>query len=142
MQIWLAIGVLFLVIELLTINLVTIWFAIGAFVTMFFFKFSFLTQIVIFCCVSLIFIALLRGVVMEAIKKRDNGLERIVEKKVIVEKKEERGPDTVYTVYLDGKEWGAISENNFNIGDEGIVITIKGNKLIIKKEKEDKKWQQ
>lgn len=58
---WFIIGVVLLGIELINFGLVSIWFAIGAFITMFFTDFSLKVQIGIFVITSALFLFLIRN---------------------------------------------------------------------------------
>ena len=49
---WFVIGIIFLIIEGVSFGLVSIWFALGAFVTMFFYKLEIINQFYIFVVVS------------------------------------------------------------------------------------------
>lgn len=133
MLLWFIIGVVFLIIEILTFGLISIWFALGAFLTMIFYGLSLETQFYIFVGASLIFLILIRKLALNHFKGNSQELNRIEGKIVKIEKIRVRGSDNIYTIYLDGKIWEGISKYNFNIGDEAIVEKIMGNKLVLSK---------
>lgn len=133
MLLWFILGIVFLVIEILTFGLISIWFALGAFLTMIFYKASLENQFYIFVGASLLFLVLIRKLALKHFKGNSKELNRIKGKIVKIEKIEVRGSNNFYTVYLDGKIWEGISKSNFNVGDEAIVEKIMGNKLVLSK---------
>lgn len=122
-----------LIIELIIPALVSIWFAIAAFITMFLALMinSFTTQVVIFILISLVLLVFTKKIVtnflkpdMDKINKEmleDNGLVT----KVINSNK--------YEVKFKGVIWNAISNDELNIGDVVKIVGYKGNKVIIKR---------
>lgn len=133
---WLIIGIIFLIIEIVTIGLVSIWFSIGAFITSFFTKFSLQNQFGIFVLTSLIVLIIFRKMTLKKLKGKGEELDRITNKEVVIKGKKDKGSCEVYNVYLDGKYWEALSDMELNIGDKVKVEKIKGNKLILKKYRE------
>ncbi|MFG5918936.1 NfeD family protein [Sneathia vaginalis] len=122
-----------LIIELIIPALVSIWFAIAAFITMFLALVinSFTTQVVIFILISLVLLVFTKKIVtnflkpdMDKINKEmleDNGLVT----KIISSNK--------YEVKFKGVIWTAISNDELNIGDVVKIVGYKGNKVIIKR---------
>lgn len=122
-----------LIIELIIPALVSIWFAIAAFITMFLALVinSFTTQVVIFILISLVLLVFTKKIVtnflkpdMDKINKEmleDNGLVT----KVINSNK--------YEVKFKGVIWTAISNDELTIGDVVKIVGYKGNKVIIKR---------
>ena len=122
-----------LIIELIIPALVSIWFAIAAFITMFLALVinSFTTQVVIFILISLVLLVFTKKIVtnflkpdMDKINKEmleDNGLVT----KVINSNK--------YEVKFKGVIWNAISNDELTIGDVVKIVGYKGNKVIIKR---------
>ncbi|MBE3030372.1 NfeD family protein [Sneathia sp. DSM 16631] len=122
-----------LIIELIIPALVSIWFAIAAFITMFLALMinSFTTQVVIFILISLVLLVFTKKIVtnflkpdMDKINKEmleDNGLVT----KIISSNK--------YEVKFKGVIWTAISNDELNIGDVVKIVGYKGNKVIIKR---------
>ncbi|MBC2850383.1 NfeD family protein [Cetobacterium sp. 8H] len=131
MLIWFIIGILFLVIEFISFGLISIWFALGAFLTMIFYNYSLVYQFYVFVGSSLLFLILIRKIAVKYFKGNSKELNRINGRIVKIEKIEIRGNTKVYTVYLDGKIWEAISESDLNIGDKALVEKIVGNKLLL-----------
>ena len=122
-----------LIIELIIPALVSIWFAIAAFITMFLALMinSFTTQVVIFILISLVLLVFTKKIVtnflkpdMDKINKEmleDNGLVT----KVI--------NSNTYEVKFKGVIWTAMSNDELNIGDVVKIVGYKGNKVIIKR---------
>lgn len=129
MLIWFILGVTFLIIEFFTFGIVSIWFSLGAFFAMFFDNLVLEHQFYIFVVVSLFSLIVFRKLSLKYLTGNQKEINRIEKKIVKIENLEKRGRETIYTVYLDGKLWEAISDLNFNTGEEAEVKSIKGNKL-------------
>jgi membrane protein implicated in regulation of membrane protease activity len=134
--IWVALTVIFSVIEALTFGLTTVWFALAALVMVFlsFFPIPFVFQIIIFLAVSACLLIFTRPV---AIKKFKTGTEKtnvdsLVGKHALVIKQIgefERGE-----IKLNGQIWSARSENS-SVINEGIkceVVRIEGVQAIVR----------
>ncbi|MCJ8343582.1 MAG: NfeD family protein [Cetobacterium sp.] len=133
MIIWFLIGLGFLGIELLNFGLISIWFAIGAFITMFFTNLSLLYQFYIFVGTSVFSLILIRKASLKLLKGKSSTVDRIKNSRVkIIEIK----PDGNYSVYLEGKYWNCISKDILKVGELAKVEDYEGNKLILKKIKE------
>ncbi len=132
-------GLLFLIfigIELLTINLVTIWFAFGSIVALFASLFidSMFILTIIFILSSLVSLFLTRPFLMKIKKKgfEPTNSDRYVGKSGQVIKKitsHENGE-----VKVLGSIWTAKSDEELEVGEKVVVIKIDGVKLIVKKE--------
>lgn len=130
MFLWFIIGIVFLGIELVSFGLISIWFSIGAFVTMFFVDLNIYNQFYIFVGVSLISLLLVRKIAVKYLKGKSKEVDKINKSLVIVKEIKENGN---YTVYSQGKYWDCISKEKLEIGEEVLVEKIEGNKLILKK---------
>lgn len=130
---WFLLGIVFLGIEAISFGLISIWFAIGAFVAMFFTHLPIDYQFFIFIGVSGISLLLIRKTALVFLKGRAKELDRITKSKVKVENIEQRGNVEIYLVRLDGKIWEAISDEKLIIGEIAQVEKIQGNKLILNK---------
>ncbi|MGL5579914.1 MAG: NfeD family protein [Cetobacterium sp.] len=131
MLIWFIAGLVLLGVELLTFGLISIWFALGAFLTMPFYNLALEHQFYIFVGTSLLSLILVRKIALKYFKTNSKELNRITEKEVTIEDITLKGNQTFYTVYLDGKIWEAISSDHFKIGENAIVQKIVGNKLFL-----------
>ena len=133
---WLIAFLVFLTIEMITINLVSIWFAIGAIVSMSvaYFTNNVLIQMIVFIVVSLVTLLITKPLVKK-FKKVDfvpTNSDRVIGKvgevtKIIT-------PDEYGEVKVYGTVWTAFSDDVLNVGDKVIITNIEGVKLIVKKE--------
>ena len=130
---WFFIGLAFVVIEGLSFGLISIWFAIGAFVAMFFTHLPIDYQFYIFIAVSGISLLLIRKTALHHLKGKSKELDRITKSEVKIDSIEQRGSIEIYTVKLDGKIWEAICDKKLEIAELAQVEKIQGNKLVLNK---------
>ena len=133
---WLIAFLVFLTIEMITINLVSIWFAIGAIVSMglAYFTNNVLIQMIVFIVVSLVTLLITKPLVKK-FKKVDfvpTNSDRVIGKVGEVTKR--IPPDEYGEVKVYGTVWTAFSDDVLNVGDKVIITNIEGVKLIVKKE--------
>lgn len=139
---WIIVFLVFTIIEIITINLVTIWFAIGAISAAIaaLITDSVWIQLTIFFIASIITLIVTKPI-KEKITKNTNptNLDRVIGMTGIVT--EDIEEDEVGEVKVDGKLWSAISEDNQQIkkGQKVEILEIKSTKLIVKKNKGVKK---
>lgn len=135
---WLIIIILLVVLEIVTINLVSIWFIISGIVSLFisFIVDSFYIQFSIFVCLGLILMLLTRPYLVKKLsrKKVSTNLDRVIGMEGIVT--EEITKFKIGEVKVDGKKWSAISNEKIKVGEEVIIEDIDGVKLIVRKEEE------
>ncbi len=124
---WLAVGVLFLIVELLTTALVSIWFVPSAIITclLSFIVDSLLIQIAIFVVLSAVFMVVCRKIYNKHIKKPVDDVdqnEKLLGKSATVTEDTNgiTGRILVGDVY-----WRAVSENGDTI-QKGETVKIKG----------------
>ncbi|MBE7038618.1 MAG: NfeD family protein [Ruminococcaceae bacterium] len=134
---WMAAIVLFAVLELTTIQLISIWFAIGALASLVFayIGFSSTAQIFAFLIVSAICVFLARPLIKKTIKNTEStNLDAIVGKKAVVTK-DINNLKSSGEVEINGNLWSARSINDDIIEKDEIVTIekIEGVKLIVKK---------
>lgn len=137
--IWMIIFIALIVCELMTVNLMTIWFAIGAlasFIASFWIK-KFVWQMTIFVIVSLVSLLLTKKYVKNIRSKQieATNLDRVIGKIGIVTEtisKLEPGE-----VKVDGKKWSAISTQKINVGSKVEILSIDGVKLNVREIKEE-----
>lgn len=133
-MIWLILFIVFLIIEVITINLVTIWFAIGSLAA--FISTYFTDSLIIQCIVFVIFTALTLLITKPVLNKfriiRNEGLnyDRIIGKIGVVTKKVSKQESG--RVKVDGKDWMAISDKEIEVNKEVEILKIDGVKLIVK----------
>ena len=136
---WMILCIVLVLIEIMTINLVTIWFAIGAlasFIFSFFIK-NILLQIIIFIVVSIISLLCTKkfAIKVKGGKIEPTNLDMVIGKHGTVTeeiKKEEPGE-----VKVDGKRWSAISNKKIKVGSKVEILSIDGVKLNVKEIKEE-----
>ena len=136
MSIWILLFIILLIIELATINLVTIWFAIGAVIAYIcsFFVDSYSIQMFIFVISSIITLLLTKPVVKK-IKKgicddKDIIIGRVGE---VVESIDDLGNGRVV---IDGISWKATSDESIKKGCKIVVKDITGVKLLVERRRD------
>ncbi len=134
---WIGIGVIFLVIELLTTALVSIWFVPAAVITCIISLFvdNILWQIAIFVILSAIFMVICRKIYNKHIKKNVDEIdqnEKLLGKtaRVTEDTNSISGRVLVGDIY-----WRAVSENGDTIpqGETVIIKSVNGTTLVINK---------
>ena len=135
--IWLCIVIISLVVEFLTSEVVSIWFFLGSFVSMILalFMVDEAIQIIIFVVVSLLFLVCARPFVKEWTRRNEirTNVDSLVGRIAVVTEDIIDGNRGV--VKLDSQEWSAISSDNLTKGIKVVVLSIEGNKLIVKENK-------
>ena len=133
--VWLIIVFFLIILEVCTVNLVSIWFivsGIAALITSFITD-IFLIQFAVFVLFGVVLLLTTRNFLKKYIKSNNEktNLDRVIGKIAVVTepiKKNEVGE-----VKVDGKRWSAISKLEFEIDDEVIIDSIEGVKLIVRK---------
>ncbi|MCL2269913.1 MAG: NfeD family protein [Treponema sp.] len=133
--IWVALVIIFAVIELFTFGLTTVWLAIAALLMVFLslFKLSLPVQTLIFLIVSALLLIFTRPLAVKKFKmgKEKTNVDRLVGMQVPVAKA--IGEFEAGEVKINGIIWAARSENNTKI-PEGIkckILRIEGVQLIV-----------
>ena len=134
--IWVALVVIFALIEAFTLGLTTVWFAIAALVMVFlsFLKIPLPAQILIFLVLSALLLVFTRPLAIKKFKigKEKTNVDSLVGKHALVVKKItefETGE-----VKINGQIWTARSENNTEIaeGAKCGILRIEGVQLIVR----------
>lgn len=133
---WLVLVIILTIIELATVNLLTIWFVASGIVAMILSFFIDDVAIVstVFAVLG-IFLLIISRPIVKKIRKNENektNLDRIIGLTGIVT--EEISKNVIGEVKVDGKKWSAISNKKINVGEEVIVEKIDGVKLVVRKE--------
>ena len=139
---WLVMFVIFLVAEILTLGLTTIWFAGGAIVA---FVLALLEvglpiQIIAFLVVSIVLLILTRPIALRFFnqnREKTNVDSLIGQKAVVLEQIDSL--HGVGRVEMNGMEWSAKTEDINMVIEQGEVVVvqaIQGVKLIVKKEED------
>lgn len=141
--VWLGLFILFLIIEIATVGLTTIWLAGGAFVALILSlaDLNLWLQIIVFFVVSFILILFTRPFAMKYINfhHEKTNYEGIIGKVVKITKKVDNLEETG-TAIVNGMEWMARTKKDdviLNPGDLAKVIDISGVKLIVEKYEEE-----
>ena len=142
--VWLILAVVLLVVELIAVDLVSIWFSLSAFiiglVTALFPELHWGWQIFIFAVLATGLLVATRPLAKRFLKRKkgqETNLELVVDHIGIVE--EDINNDlAVGLVKINGLVWSARSKNGDVISKKSFVIVkeINGNKLIVEKRKE------
>ena len=134
--IWLSLAVFFLIIESMTVEIISIYFTGGALVSM---ALSLLGvplewQILAFCVVSIILIIFTRPIVARYLKRNESktNVDTLIGDVATVTK--EILPDERGEVKIKGQYWLAVSANNdiIELGSKVSILAIEGAKLIVK----------
>ena len=133
-QMWLIIFVALIFLELHTINLVSIWFAIGSLASFFVSLCveDMTIQVAVFVGVSLLSLLLTRNFVkkIKSTKIEKTNLDRVIGKVgYVTEDITKLNPGEVK---VDGKKWAAISEKEIPAGKSVEILEIDGVKLVVK----------
>ena len=134
--VWLIIAVFFLVIEGMTVELISIWFTGASLIAMILslFNLELGWQLGAFCVVSIGLIIFTRPVVARYLKRNEakTNVDSLIGDVATVTK--EIVPDDRGEVKIKGQYWLAISANNsqIEVGKKVSILAIEGNKLIVK----------
>ena len=135
---WFIIFLVLLGVEFATVNLVTIWFALGSLITVFvsFFVDSIMIQSIVFVVSSIVALILTKPVIkaFNIIKQNPTNFDRYIGKEGDVVK--EIKTNEYGEVKIFGEVWTASSMNNLKEGTRVIVKDIEGVKLIVEKKEE------
>lgn len=136
---WMILFIILIFIEIITVNLVSIWFALGALVAFIFSLFIENTtwQIAIFVGVSLLSLLFTKKFVKK-LRVNDvvaTNLDRVIGLVGIVT--EEVNKLEPGEVKVDGKRWSAISNKKIRVGSKVEILSIDGVKLNVKEVKEE-----
>ena len=136
---WLIAFVVLLVVEIITLGLTTVWFAVGAIAAFLaaYAGISILVQIIVFLVVSIVLLIVTRPIVMKYFnqkRERTNAESLIGQKAIVIET-----IDSIHgvgRVTVNGMEWSAKTDESGLIKKDEIVSIkgIQGVKLIVEKE--------
>ena len=138
---WLVLFVILSLFELVTVNLVSIWFAIGAIITTFvsLATDNIMIHLAVFT-ISSILLLLLTKPFVKKMKKRDvipTNLDMVIGKTGVVTVKIEK--DGIGEVKVLGKKWSAYSDKEVEENSKVKVLSINGVKLKVEEIKESDK---
>lgn len=137
--IWVIAFLGLLLVEIFTVGLVSIWFAVGALAALIstFFTDSVAIQTIVFVVVSLVTLVSTKPLVkkFKVNKFEPTNSDRVIGK--IAEVTKEISADNYGEVVVFGTEWLAASRKKIKVGTKVVVKSIEGNKLIVEEEGEE-----
>lgn len=135
---WLFVIILLTILEVITVNLVSIWFIASAIVSLIlsFIIDSFYVEFCVFVCLGLILMLLTRPYLVKKLSKKKvpTNLDRVIGMVGIVT--EEITRFKIGEVRVDGKKWSAISDEKIKVDEKVTIEGIDGVKLIVRKGEE------
>ena len=137
---WIIIFLVLVVIEAVTVDLVSIWFAIGALVCSFvaLVTDSLFIQLMVFVLVSIITLLCTKSFVSKVKTRKEvpTNLDCIIGfTGVVTEKITNNGGEVVVV----GKRWSAVSTNEIDVGSKVEILAIDGVKLRVRLKEEEEK---
>ena len=133
---WLAIIIMLTIIEISTVNLVSVWFIVSGLVSLItaFFIESFYIQFLIFGVLGIVLMLTTKPLINKYVKPKNvkTNLDRVIGMVGIVT--EEIDKNVIGEVKVDGKRWSAVATKKINVGSEVVVLEIDGVKLKVKEE--------
>lgn len=134
-SIWLVIFIVLVIIELITINLVTIWFAIAAVFTLLvdIITRNTMLEIIVFIVSSFLLLLLTKPLIKKIkVKKVEaTNLDMVINKIGIVT--EDINQDKIGEVKVLGKRWSAYSSTKIKKDEKVKILSIDGVKLKVEK---------
>lgn len=141
--VWLGIFIVLIVIELCTVGLTTIWFALGALAALLanILGAGLAVQIVVFLIVSIVFLVVTRPWALKYVNRKRirTNYESEIGKVIQITEKVDNMNQTGKSI-VDGQEWTVRSKNDriiLETGDRAKVVDISGVKLIVEKYEEE-----
>ncbi len=137
LYIWLFLVVFFIVIEVITFNLTTIWFAFGSLISMIcaYIKISPTIQIIVFLSVSILLALFARPIAVKYLKvgKNKTNLDSLIGETAVVTKTISDVSSGL--VKVKGQEWSADSAlgDTIEAGIKVVIVEIRGVKLLVNK---------
>ena len=137
-EVWLIFFIILVIIELITVNLVTIWFALGALITSLVSLYNTDTVILLafFVVTSLLLLILTKPVVKKLKVKKvvATNLDQVIGKTGIVSVPIEK--DKIGEVKVLGKTWSAYSDKEISKDKKVKILSISGVKLKVEEKGE------
>ncbi len=135
---WFVAFLILLFIEIITVNLVTIWFAIGALAAMIssFVTDSIVIQVIVFLIVSIVALLITKPLIkkFKGFQVTPTNSDRVIGK--IGEVTKEISKNNYGEVKVFGNIWTACADEKISVGTKVKVLDIEGVKLIVKKEED------
>lgn len=141
--IWLGIFIILIIIELLTVGLTTIWFAVGSLAALAANELGagLIIQLIVFLIVSCLLLVFTRPWALKHINRKRirTNYEKEIGKVILLTERVDNLKETGKSI-VDGQEWTVRSKNDeetFEAGEKVVVSSVSGVKLIVEKCKED-----
>ena len=135
--IWLGIIIVLTLLELATVNLVTVWFIASAIISLILSTFidSFFIQFLVFVILGMILLVTTRDYLLKLLgnRKEKTNLDRVIGMEAIVT--EEISKNKPGEVKVDGKRWTAIANKKIKVDSTVKVLEIEGVKLKVEEVK-------
>ena len=133
---WLVLVIVLAIIEIVTVNLLTIWFVISGIVVMFlsFFIDNSAVTSTVFAVLGIILLFTTRPILKRILptQRARTNLDRVIGASGVVTKEIKK--NQVGEVKVDGKIWSAISDKSIAVGESVTIDAIDGVKLVVRKE--------
>ena len=133
---WLIVTIILTILEVTTVNLVSVWFIISGIVSLIasFIYDSFILEFTIFVIGGIILMLITKPLLDKKLKRTSlDYLDLLVGK--IGKVTEPITPDSIGEVYVDGKRWSAIADEEIKKDESVVVLSLEGVKLRVRKEK-------
>lgn len=136
--VWASLFIVTLVVEILTFELVSVWFSIGSLVAFILAicKVGVTIQIVVFLVVSVVLLASLRFICVKFLKnsKEKTNLDSLIG--TVYPLKSEITEDTPGEITINGIDWRVVSKDGkpIKVGERVKIVEVKGNKFIVTRE--------
>lgn len=131
---WLGVVILLSIIEMVTVNLVCVWFIISALLALIVSLFidSMMVQFAVFVIAGIIlFISTRKFLSKKIVLNEKTNLDRIIGMRGVVT--EDIDDLVIGEVMVDGKKWSAISKEPIKKGEKVKIVKIEGVKLIVER---------
>lgn len=136
--VWIIILVLTVIFEILTTDLTSMWFSLGAFAALLLNLFVkdnlWWLQVVIFAVVAIVCIIFFKPLLKKKMmnQKAKTNIDALINKTVVVV--EPIAPNSPGTIKTEGIEWTAVTEtDSFEPGDLVEIVSVSGNTFTVKK---------
>ena len=141
--VWLGLFIILIIIEVFTVGLSTIWFALGALAAMAadLLGGGLVVQVIVFLAVSCVLLVATRPWALKYVNKNRvlTNYESELGKIILITEKVDNLKETGKSI-VDGQEWTVRSKDDRDVleaGEKAKVVDISGVKLIVEKYKED-----
>ena len=132
---WLGIIILLVIIEAMTVNLVSIWFIVSGILALIISMFTdnLLIQLTVFVLGGIILLITTRKILTnKLVLNEKTNLDRIIGMRGVVT--EDIDDLVIGEVLVDGKKWSAISNEPIKKGEKVKILKIEGVKLQVKRQ--------